>query len=217
LREACGSASAANLAELPLGARDDLLLDLRAALFGRQLDCLTECAACGERTEWSCDVDALRVNETARPAADVQEWSSERHRVRFRLLNGLDLAALHAADDSVAARALLLERCVLDASRDAEPITARELPDSVVEALSIAIAELDPQAALSIEVACAACGDIWESSFDVAAFFWVELDHWAKRLFSDVHILATHYGWSESDILSITPLRRARYLEMVTG
>ena len=42
-------------------------------------------------------------------------------------------------------------------------------------------------------------------------------DAWAQRALSDVHLLATRYGWSEREVLALTPARRARYLAMVSA
>jgi hypothetical protein len=49
----------------------------------------------------------------------------------------------------------------------------------------------------------------------VVAFFWEEIDVWAERTLSDVHRLASAYGWSESDILALGPRRRQRYLALI--
>ena len=50
---------------------------------------------------------------------------------------------------------------------------------------------------------------------DIAGFFWAELDAWARRLLREIHTLARFYGWSEAEILALSPLRRRCYLEMV--
>lgn len=47
------------------------------------------------------------------------------------------------------------------------------------------------------------------------SFFWDEINHWAKRLIHDVHILAVAYGWSEEKILALSPWRRQAYLDLV--
>jgi hypothetical protein len=52
-------------------------------------------------------------------------------------------------------------------------------------------------------------------AFDIISFFWKEIDHWVKHLLLDVHVLAKAYGWSENDILEISPWRRRIYLEMI--
>jgi hypothetical protein len=44
---------------------------------------------------------------------------------------------------------------------------------------------------------------------------WAEIEVRAKRLLLEVHLLATAYGWSEAEILSLNAQRREFYLEMV--
>ncbi len=214
LQPACAPSRREDLARLPLGRRDALLLDLRAALFGPVMACTADCPACGETCEWSAPVAALRQAEEA-DAPDVHEWSADGWRVRFRLPDGSDLAVLHGRvrDDGAAARRLL-ERCVLEAARDGAALAARELPDALLEPLSVAMALADPQAATSVALGCPACGHAWEADLDVAAFLWTELDAWARRTLDDVHQLASRYGWTEPEVLALSPTRRAFYLAL---
>lgn len=51
-------------------------------------------------------------------------------------------------------------------------------------------------------------------AFDIGAYLWEEVDAWADRTLRDVHLLAASYGWSERDILDLSPARRGRYLEL---
>jgi hypothetical protein len=37
----------------------------------------------------------------------------------------------------------------------------------------------------------------------------------ARSLLAEVHSLARAYGWTESEILALSPQRRSTYLEMV--
>jgi hypothetical protein len=68
---------------------------------------------------------------------------------------------------------------------------------------------------VELSLACPDCGNAWKQDFDILSFFWAELDAWARRLLSDVHVLASTYGWTEEQTLSLSPLRRRAYLEMV--
>jgi hypothetical protein len=49
----------------------------------------------------------------------------------------------------------------------------------------------------------------------MAAFLWAEIEARARRLLREVHILATAYGWTEAEVLSLGENRRARYVERV--
>jgi hypothetical protein len=46
-------------------------------------------------------------------------------------------------------------------------------------------------------------------------FLWNELDDWAARILSQVHILASNYGWSESEIVALSPQRRQYYQDLI--
>ena len=64
---------------------------------------------------------------------------------------------------------------------------------------------------------CPACGHDASITFDVVSYLWNEIDEWAKRVLVEVHVLAAAYGWSERDVLALSPRRRRLYLEMQGG
>jgi hypothetical protein len=77
--------------------------------------------------------------------------------------------------------------------------------------------EADPLADIQIRLSCPCCEHRWRASFDIVSFIWTEIEVWVRRVVSDVHTLATAYGWSEREILSLSPLRRQMYLEMAAS
>jgi len=195
-----------------LGARDARLIELRGALFGRDLSCIASCPRCGERCEWSQPLDDLHVPAPPPDATASHELASAGWQLRYRALVPDDLSCVPAGADERTALRRLLARCVIDAHCDGETRDADELPDAVIDALSTALAALDPQAAIRVALRCPACDAGWDADFDIGAFLWSELDAWAQRTLCDVHELALRYGWSESEVLALTPARRARYL-----
>ena len=46
---------------------------------------------------------------------------------------------------------------------------------------------------------------------------WAEISARAQHLLREVHLLASAYGWSEQQILELSPTRRASYLRMVSA
>ena len=62
-----------------------------------------------------------------------------------------------------------------------------------------------------------ACGAVWDALFDAGEFLWNEVAACAQRLLRQIHLLARAYGWRESEILSLSPVRREAYLELVLG
>ena len=83
----------------------------------------------------------------------------------------------------------------------------------VVDAIVAHMAQADPQADIQLSLVCPQCGHQWQAAFDIASFFWSEINAWANRMLREVHILASRYGWSETDILAMSPWRRQFYLE----
>src|SRR6185295_14786222 len=61
LGAACPERTAAELAQLPIGERDSLLVTLREWTFGAQLVSRLVCKKCGERLELSLKISDVRV------------------------------------------------------------------------------------------------------------------------------------------------------------
>ncbi len=201
---------------LPVGQRDDLLLRLRAAVFGPRIEATATCPSCADRLELGFSSDELPVGTVPAAAAPLL-LECAGHSVTLRLLDASDLVALTAVPDPAEAEAELLRRCVLSA-RSAEGVVAPDaLPAGVVSAIAARLAEADPQADIRLSLACPSCEHRFEESFDIVSFFWREIDAWAGRTLREVHTLATAYGWSESEIVTLSPARRRLYLEMVTA
>ena len=188
---------------MPIGYRDKLLAQLRVRLFGSTVNLLAQCPACEERSELDFELD---TSDWETPESKVSEIKLEGKSYHFRIPNSSDLIAMKNASTEDP-RAFLVASC-LDESQDSN------LQGEVVDAISRAMGELDPNANLTIDVACSFCDHCWVQPFDVVALVWEEVSSWAKRTISDVHALAKAYGWSEREILEMTPSRRQIYLNM---
>lgn len=212
-----GGQDSEELARLPLGACNARLLELRARTLGSELRCYAACPACGEAVEFSLSstelaiAPVLGIGETATarlgPQADVV--------VRFRLPNSRDLAAAVATGDSARGAEVILERCVVQAEQAGEPVELAELSEAIRAEIGEAMAAADPGAEIRLRLACPACANDWSAPLEVSSFFWSELTVRAERLLLDVHRLARAYGWSENDILALSPARRSFYLSLV--
>ncbi|HEX6159286.1 MAG TPA: hypothetical protein VF111_03910 [Thermoanaerobaculia bacterium] len=189
---------------LTAGDREAILLHLRRATFGETLTSVLRCprAGCDEQMDLELRVSDLLVASS--DAEEVNTLTVGEEEIRFRLPNGADLeeAADLARSDVGAAARLLVARCVLSGTADPRALSKR-------------MAELDPQAELLLELTCTRCGRPFTALFDTAAFLFGELAAQRERLYREVHQLALHYHWSESDILALTPTRRRKYLELI--
>ncbi len=205
------------LAELSIGQRDTLLLDLMDRTFGSTLEGFVECSQCSESLEFPLDTADVRVQAGAHEVAQEHELKLKGFRLKFRLPNSTDLIALEGLADLAAAHDRLLERCLLQATRHDEPVSAGDLPQDVVTRVIDRIAECDPQADVMLDVRCPACGVEMSMPFDVVSFTWSRISELAMRLFREVHALARTYGWHEAEILALSARRRQLYLEIVWG
>ncbi|SHF09558.1 T4 family baseplate hub assembly chaperone [Streptoalloteichus hindustanus] len=198
---------------VPLGERDLDLFGLRRRLFGERLNGRITCAGCGEELEF--DFDVGQVLSLSPPPAEPLVVKVGGRVVRFRLPTSGDLLAAVAAGSAEEAKAVLLERCVLTVDGQSDAELVRELSDDLREPVAQAAAEADPGADVRLDLPCAECGHRTKAAVDIASYLWSELDNWARSTLVDVHLLASAYGWSEPEVLALSPLRRRYYLELV--
>lgn len=216
LGAAAPDATPEELGRLPVGQRDDLLLRLRAAAFGPRVEATAACPQCGEKLEMVFNTDDLRASGASGSCAPLT-LEFEDHLLTFRLPDSFDLVELTALPDLAQAESALLCRCVLSARSGERILSPDEVPAPVVTALAARIAEADPQADVRLSLACPACDHRWEEPFDIVMFFWREIEAWAARILREVHTLAAAYGWSEVEVLALSPARRRRYLELAVA
>lgn len=200
-----------DLAQLPIGRRDALLLELRAQTFGPRIDGFAHCDHCKEQLEVSMPARSLVADTVDADAVDVEH---EGYRVVFRLPTSLDVAAAERDHDEVAVDTLLA-RVIVSAEKDGVLVKTEDLPDEVVTAVGERAAALDPTSDIVFAPVCPACGSTSEVPFDIGAYLWAEVRFHARRLLAEVHRLAHAYGWREADILALSTSRRRAYLEML--
>ena len=194
------------VAELPIGAVNAAVLRFRAACFGRLIDAWLDCERCGEAMELSLDTEEL----LAGAVEDDPIPHVERSGFRFRAPDSRDLAALVREPDPGGAALALLERCCVARAPGATADRAGLLAE--VEA---AFEAADPTSSIDLALTCPVCAHRWTAPLHVAELVWDEVDGHARRLLGCVHALARAYGWTESEVLTMSPRRRAAYLEMV--
>lgn len=194
-------------AALDVGSRDALLAGVLAQVAGGTVWTTAECGSCGQPLDVPVDVAAV-ARFPAHEPGEVFETRTGGSTVSFRLPTTGDLAALPAGDP-VAARRVLLARCVGGAGD--------ELPDSIGQAVEAAMEVVAPGGAVDVAVRCQGCGGETQAVLDVPALLWAEVENTAVALVQDVHELASAYGWSEAEVLRLSALRRATYLELVRG
>jgi hypothetical protein len=199
-----GEAAPEALPDVPLGDVNRALMGLRRARFGNLLEVWADCAECGERMSLELSADELPP-----PPQVSAEVAVAGH--RFRRPTSRDLANLAGSPDADAAARALCRACAIAP----EALPEGDALDALIPEVEAALNEADPWADLTLLAACPACGHRDALVLDVPGILWDEIAAAAHRLLDEVHTLATAYGWTERDVLSMSETRRGAYMARV--
>lgn len=189
------------LADVSIGQRDQALIAWRGVCFGRKMPAYVDCPACRTRLEFALDTENFRSDGDDTPIAIDG--------LRVRRPTSRDLAAVLNEPDPEQAAYRLAQRCCADETGELPALSATQLAQT-----SSILADADSAADIVLDLVCEHCGHAWQSEFDIGSYLWQEIEAHAARLMAEIHTLARAYGWSERDLLSMSPPRRAAYLGM---
>lgn len=196
---------------LLVGDRDFLMLQLRRITLGDQIGAVFVCPSC--RAKMDVDLTIADVPVECRPGTasthqiELASADGRPRSVRFRLPTGADQEAILGLDSEAAVEELL-RRCLLD---DAGADLSEEEHASIANAMG----ERAPGLNLELDLTCPECGEAFLAPFDTSAFFLDEMRIRGDQLLREVHALAFHYHWSESEILGLARARRRAYLSLL--
>ncbi len=197
---------------LSVGERETVLWRMRAMLSGDRIDAVVTCPACDEKVSIEFQVADFLELGSVRTRGVVAERVGGRM-VEFRVPNGGDLEDLAGRRvDIEQAEAELAAACLL--SVDGRSPTVDDIAE-LGGPIGDRMAALDPAAELLFESVCPVCDFPITASLDATGFLLEEMASGARYLFHEVHILASTYHWSESEILDLTPRRRHLYLDLI--
>lgn len=196
-----------NLAGWPLGRRNQALATLYHQCFGPRLRAWIACRNCGEKLEFEMNTELL-AGEGTRDGDSVNEPVIVNGRA-FRLPTSRDLARAADEIDPVAGAVRIVESCLV------EPNGPARWSEEELSEIGEKLAMGDPLAEIRVNVPCPGCGNDGKETLDLVSFLWAEVEARVRRILFDIHILASAYGWSEAEILSMNEHRRSMYIEMV--
>jgi hypothetical protein len=200
-----------SVADWPLGRRNRALVQLRCSCFGPALRCWTACPQCGEKIDLSLAAENVASRQDEEPP--VEQTVTVNGEV-FRLPTSRALAhvAQEMADEGHVETAAF---ALLRSCRVAQEPSEKTWSEEELENIGDRMAEADPLAEILLSFQCPACTATCHEALDLPTFLWAEIDSLVRRLLQEVHTLASAYGWSEREILSLSDARRRLYLEMV--
>ncbi len=193
--------------KLLVGDRDFLMLQLRRLTLGDDVQAVLDCPACGAPMDVSFRASEMPLSSRRQDAA-AHEMAAFDRTIRFRLPTGADQEDLLGMDPQAAAE-MLLDRCLLD---DGGRTLSGEERAAVVDEME----RQAPQVDVELDLTCPECSHSFVAPFDVTAFFFDEMRINGRQLLREVHTLALHYHWSESEILGLRRRRRREYLELLS-
>jgi hypothetical protein len=216
--------------ELLVADRQYLLLRLRQLTFGDQVRAHLFCPwpDCGQRVSVEFSIAAVPVTESAdrarwysltlSPEATGRDDDSP-SAVRFRLPNGADQEEVSPwlMVNEARALTLLLERCIESigpVTSPSEDQVAALSPRARTE-IEQSMESLAPRVEQTMEATCAECGRAFLAPFDVQRFFFGDLRADSDLLYREVHYLAYHYHWSESEVMAMSREKRRLYLDVL--
>jgi hypothetical protein len=183
-----------------------LVLQLRRLAIGDQVQAVTHCGACNKKMDVVFHLDDVPI-ECRPQRASAYSLKLQDREVRFRLPTGEDQEAiLNIAEDEMAAE--LLNRCVLDDG--GKPLSAEETVVVIME-----MERRAPHLDLELDLICPECEGSFSLPFDTTAFFLEEMASRGDELLREVHALAYHYHWNETEILQLERSRRRAYLKLL--
>jgi hypothetical protein len=215
-----------------VGDRQYLLLKLRQVTFGDDVQGTVNCpwSDCGQEVDIDFSIKDIPVKELENrtlyhslhlsPKAAFKDEQGKKHRkIIARLPNGGDQEVLSSllAENEALALTRLLERCIHEIGPFKEP--APELIHNLSSRARLEIEsqleKIAPHVELTMDANCPECGRKFTLPFNIQDFFFGELQVSHDLLFREVHYLAYHYHWSESEILQMPRDKRRKYIEIL--
>lgn len=212
LAQCAGQGDPAFWWDRPVGERTAALLQLVTLTEqGDALPLTARCAAegCGEAFEFELPWRALPAGAPHPGALDV--CLPDGRAVTIRRPTGRDLRRWREAQ--LASRPATREH-VLRLMLNSLVVAGDATPDDE-PALADALASADPQVHFTVSCRCPACDAPNEVDVDLESIALVKLGARQRALMHDVHVLASHYGWTEHEVLAVPPARRARYMALI--
>ena len=195
-------------AQLTAADRDRLLAAIYRATYGERIASTPRCPNCGNLFDLTFALDDLLAAVDLVPPGVADTLPDGTFRApggaHFRLPTGEDELAV-AELPPEGAELALLERCLLDASADAD---TRKAVEDALEAIA-------PVLDLDIGTTCPECGVHQTVHFDVQFYLLRAIAQERPIIAREIHRIAAVYGWSLQEILGLSRSERRQFVELI--
>jgi len=229
--------------QLLIADREFILLKLRQMTFGNRVQSSLLCPwpDCGKKLDIDFKLSDIPITEVeslkSEYPVEINRWplkddlletvdATDLQTVYVRLPNGADQIALSELGIHNPADALsqLLSRCITRVGSDAGVSQTGELEAFIDQLSPEQKRQLDqgmeahaPNLDLTMEMQCPDCQREFVAPFQIQDFFFGEIQTDYELLLREVHYLAFHYHWSESEIMAMPKKKRRQYIDILSS
>jgi hypothetical protein len=218
------------IGNLLVADRDYLMIRLREMTFGKRVEAKMSCTECGKLMDLTFSLDDINIERKAltqryfllnldATADGANLPGSDGLSVEFRLPTGAMQKAATVWFDINETRAAntLLSLCIrrIGNLTGVDELAIEGLGMAGRRQIEEAIKQHAPAAEIELEAECPECHSLCQFQMDFNAFFFAEMRQNLRSFELEVHFLAKHYHWPESEILSMTRRKRQRYVSLL--
>lgn len=190
--------------------RQFLMIQLSRLMEGDQVWKTHKCEKCSSVFDISIDRSQLPIKEAGStfPQAHVNLNGKE---LKLQVPTGTSQKLVSDLSDGEAIR-VLLSSCLIsvDGNKQQEDFV-KNFQDDDISLIENVLEQVSPEVAVTVLIECPECCQEQDVPFDPYSV----LEDGYSTLYHEIHSLAQHYHWSESDILNLTRERRQLYLGFV--
>lgn len=202
------------LRHLSIGDRVAILFNARKIILGNIIACTATCLNCSSKMSFDLNISDLLQIHRSDKNQEFYELNTEGYKIKFRPLCAIDQDYSIKKFSSVEMIGnKLVKSCVVNSI----PLLPKILPKKIEIDIGMKMDDIDPLSDLSLRVSCPECSKIFEVFFPSEEFILREFAAHSKNLEHEIHWIALHYGWSESEILKLSLQKRKRYVELINA
>ena len=194
--------------------RDFLLVQLSRLMFGDVIYQTVVCpeTSCAKRVDLALDLRSLAADSVEVSATRCFVLPDGRQGV-LRLATAGDQAELYGVAESEL-EACFLARCMVPTD-GCEANDWRSIPEGYRARIVEESVRAAPTLDVDLDLVCVECGHDFSYVYEPLASLLSELRQGRAGLRRDVHCIASHYHWSEREILNLTRAERRAYIELI--
>lgn len=202
-------ASVEVIADLSVGDRQFLMRQLNLCLGNDANWYSASCSQCHVDFDFHLELSKMPVKLAGDSYPYVRVQTSQ-GLCCFRIPNGSDQSVLSQFNDEEQSCSELIRRCLISVDGAAAEIEVA-FSDSDKEIIEDAMEAVAPEVGCEVSVSCVSCNAANTISLNPYAL----IGTLGRKVLSDIHKIASHYHWSEQEILSMSRQRRFMYLSMI--